>query len=243
MNRKGRRRFIKTEIDEVLRARFLASFAVCTGEGCWLWMGDVNKGGYGVVSVKGHGRRTRMFAHRVSWQIHHGKSIPDGLFCCHTCDTPGCVRPDHLFLGTPKENSHDSIRKGRWVNPPKMVNEENWNAKLTAAKVREIRLAPGQHKEVAAKFGISPSQASVIRHRKFWRDLPEEPGEGKWRSLSGAEKWGSPGEKNPKAKLTEVEVRAMRKARGTHAEVGERFGVSPAQAWGIRTGRYWRHIL
>lgn len=75
---------------------------------CWLWEGCTNKAGYGVLNV--HTKQT--MAHRFSWSIING-FIPKGMFVCHHCDNPPCVRPDHLFLGTQDDNIHDMIAKGR----------------------------------------------------------------------------------------------------------------------------------
>lgn len=76
--------------------------------GCWLWTGFEHHNGYGGLMIK----NVTVLAHRLSWQIHNGP-IPKGLCVCHKCDTPFCVNPDHLFLGTNKDNIHDAIRKGR----------------------------------------------------------------------------------------------------------------------------------
>jgi hypothetical protein len=84
-------------------------------DGCWLWTGGRFSTGYGSFSVGG---RVRV-ASRLAYAYTHGP-IPDGLFVCHHCDTPLCVRPDHLFLGTNADNMRDAYRKGR-VRPPNVV--------------------------------------------------------------------------------------------------------------------------
>lgn len=76
--------------------------------GCWLWIGASAGSGYGCLSVAG--RRT--YAHRLSWQAFKG-AIPADRWVLHTCDVSACVNPDHLFLGTPKDNAQDRDRKGR----------------------------------------------------------------------------------------------------------------------------------
>lgn len=78
-------------------------------DGCWAWKGYTQEGRYGHFMVTpGH----RQGAHRVAWQIAYG-AIPDGLHVCHRCDNPSCVRPDHLFLGTHRDNMRDMVARGR----------------------------------------------------------------------------------------------------------------------------------
>jgi hypothetical protein len=79
--------------------------------GCWEWSAATRLCGYGVLNVLG---RT-VDAHRISWELHYGP-IPRGMVVCHRCDNPPCVRPDHLFLGTKRDNTHDMLRKGRGKN-------------------------------------------------------------------------------------------------------------------------------
>lgn len=62
-------------------------------------------------TILGGDRRTEL-AHRVSWELHNG-SIPDNMFVLHKCDIGQCVNPDHLFLGTHKDNCQDGLKKGR----------------------------------------------------------------------------------------------------------------------------------
>lgn len=75
---------------------------------CWLWTGYISNNGYG----QSHFNGKFSSAHRTSWMIYNGK-IPKGLQVNHKCDVRNCVRPDHLFLGTQKDNMQDASRKGR----------------------------------------------------------------------------------------------------------------------------------
>lgn len=83
-----------------------------TGD-CWEWTGFKNRQGYGQFQVS---TKNGQPAHRVSFELANGK-IPDGMHVCHKCDNPPCVRPDHLFLGTPSDNMKDMVKKGRNISP------------------------------------------------------------------------------------------------------------------------------
>lgn len=85
------------------------SYVLKLPNGCWEWQGGKVRYGYGGFHDENHRLR---FAHRYSWEMHNGP-IPKGLFVCHTCDNPPCINPAHLFIGTPKDNTQDMIRKGR----------------------------------------------------------------------------------------------------------------------------------
>ena len=76
---------------------------------CWAWRGTATPGGYGFFSRK----RTTVYAHRLSYELHNGLRIPKGYYIMHTCDNRLCVNPNHLRLGSPRDNTRDAIDKGR----------------------------------------------------------------------------------------------------------------------------------
>lgn len=133
--------------------------------GCWIWLGATNNKGYGVLSIKKDGSWKVVLATRFSYELHHGPIQP-GLCALHKCDTPICINPDHLFLGTKRDNTLDAVRKGRIK-----FGETNGVARLTSDQVIAIRdeLAIGASQaELAAKFQIHQSEISRIASRKRW---------------------------------------------------------------------------
>lgn len=141
-------------------------------DGCWPWTGGRSSGGYGVVRKTGRLADGSTTAHRMAWQLTYGP-IPDGVEVCHRCDTPPCVRPDHLFLGTSRENAADMVAKGRQSHhsPPDQRGERNHGARLTDAQVAEMRaLFDGgvvtNQRRLAAMFGTSYGNVHCIVRRK-----------------------------------------------------------------------------
>jgi hypothetical protein len=145
-----------------------------SSDGCWLWTGSKYGNGYGRLQVNG----SQVSAHRFQYELHYGP-IPDGLFVCHTCDTPACVNPGHLFVGTAKENFDDMVSKGRLsvsLCKGRRSGALNANAKLTAEKVSMIRAAWGtqckSYRDIVKAFGLkSPGHARKIVLRQMWRDV------------------------------------------------------------------------
>lgn len=137
--------------------RFEQKVSRVTESGCWIWTAAVNKHGYGKATVGGKD----ITAHRWSWELHRG-SIPSGMCVCHSCDVTACVNPDHLWLGTNKDNNDDKMRKGRqgtFVPPPKR--------KFTDDQIREIRALRDTMGVVAIGklYGVDNTNISRISNR------------------------------------------------------------------------------
>lgn len=146
-------------------AQTLWDRSVPGGDGCWIWQGNKNPKGYGYMSDNGRLRT----AHRVSYEKFCGP-FPPHLQVLHRCDTPSCVNPDHLFLGSNIDNVQDRVAKGRSVG---LAGERNPKAKLTAEDVVAIRRDPRATKTIAAAYGVSISMVGHIKRREFWRHVPE----------------------------------------------------------------------
>lgn len=135
-----------------------------TGE-CWNWLYSKNEYGYGHFYYNGK----TFTASRLAWKLTNGE-IPLGLEVCHICDNPACVRPQHLYLGTHKENMRESFRKKR-SRIPGLKGEAHYKTKLTLEQVEEIRseCTKGvQQKFFALKYDLSPSAiCSIVRERNW----------------------------------------------------------------------------
>lgn len=137
-----------------------------TGD-CWIWKAGKDSGGYGTISARGINANK---AHRVSWWLTFGE-IPKGLNVLHKCDNPPCVNPDHLFLGTQKDNMQDCSKKGR-INPKDQRGEKHAMNVLTNQKVFELRRLRKEtnlsFQRIAKMNGISTMTAYRAITGKSW---------------------------------------------------------------------------
>jgi hypothetical protein len=180
-------------------------------DGCWLWTALIEKSGYGRFWYKGR----MCTASRVVWNIVNGE-IPDGLYVLHHCDVRNCVRPDHLFLGTKKDNSVDMLNKGR-CKPP--IGDRN------GSRLHPERLARGDRNGMR----LHPERVSRgEKHSKIMLLV------------------GSKGSRHGSAKLNEEDIpkiRAFIKMKELLKDIGDLFGVSKSTISDIKNHKKWRHVV
>jgi hypothetical protein len=149
---------------------------------CWLWTAGRNHDGYGKFRASGVSR----YAHRAVFELTHGE-IPAGLLVLHRCDIPACVRPAHLYAGTPQDNATDMCTRGRkesgdrhWKRrmPGRSGRERNPNAKLSEQEVECIRHehATGSVSQttLAARYHVTQCNISAIVRGKTWSSSKQE---------------------------------------------------------------------
>lgn len=154
--------------------------------GCVLWTGSVSASSLGYGSLRHEGKTWR--AHRAAWIAQNG-DLPPGYCVCHKCDTPLCINPDHLFLGTKAANNADCRNKKRnyWFRSPELAQKQLASArskikayacgeragpsKMTEEQIRAIRSALGSQGTIARQFGLTQSTVHSILKRKTWKHV------------------------------------------------------------------------
>jgi hypothetical protein len=125
---------------------------------CWLWTGTINGNGYGYFTLTVGGRR-KVLAHRAAYEDKRGP-IPEGKSVRHRCDTPACVNPAHLSVGSHKDNMNDMARRQR-----------SGRSKLTRDQVRYIRFSSAGPGNLGQVFGISREAVYNVRKRKSYKNV------------------------------------------------------------------------
>jgi hypothetical protein len=166
-NRKKQYSFWATANEEEKISRYKEMFdrKVIKRDGCWGWRNPAGSSGYGYLGPNGY----VVNAHRLSWIIHNGP-IPENLWVLHKCNNPICSNPDHLYLGTPKDNTRDMILAGR----SNRNMQSSKNAKLTLEQAKEIKILLAttdlSQYEIAKKFNVGRGTVQDIKRNKMWRN-------------------------------------------------------------------------
>lgn len=152
-----------------LITRFTEKYKVCSITGCWLWTASFGTAGYGQIL---NDRKKLEGAHRVAYELYCGE-IGDN-FVLHKCDNKACVNPDHLFLGSQKDNVFDMDQKGRRKsNTP--VGTKHVHHKLTENDVCEIRskYMPRIYtlQDLADEYGVTKRNIYLIITKQAWRHV------------------------------------------------------------------------
>jgi len=126
-----------------------------------MWTAAKNACGYGSM---GDGTGRTVLAHRLAHELLIGP-VPAGACVLHSCDTPACVNPAHLRLGTPNDNAQDRERRRRGRHP---VGAAHGRAKLNEDDVREIRRSALSHTNEAARYGVSRTLVRKVRNGDLW---------------------------------------------------------------------------
>lgn len=163
----------------MLDDRFWTKVDKETPNGCWEWTASRNNNGYGLF--RPGGLAPKRLAHRLSW-VHHNGPLGDGQYVLHKCDNPKCVNPDHLFVGSKKDNMQDCKAKGRNryirpnVPPPRHVGSDHPRAKMTEDDVAQFRHRLSENqislRGLARETGLNVKTLSNMRDRITWRNVP-----------------------------------------------------------------------
>jgi len=132
---------------------------------CWLWTAKATVRGYGQFKVG----PCAVLVHRLSYEIANGP-FSMVLIVLHECDTPLCVNPKHLRLGTVADNNADMVAKGR-SRSGAAPGEANWNAKLSADVVVAMRRSGLPSHVVAKQFGVNASTVRKVRRGERWKHI------------------------------------------------------------------------
>jgi hypothetical protein len=169
--------------------RFLSRMPPRQAGVCWIWPGGRDKDGYGFISVRAP-KSTTHKTHRLSYEIFTGL-VPEGLCVCHYCDNPPCCNPDHLWLGTKRDNNQDRSLKGRTVTR-NSSGENNPRAILTKEDVLFLR-GVGKPKKregweaLSKLFGVSESSIRKVLNGTTWAIEAEEAEQASQEALGLAE--------------------------------------------------------
>lgn len=217
--RRGRKRTARMTHQEAAE-RFWARVRRGGVDDCWEWQGPRDRKGYGCC-YPGRFAGSRL-THRFAWSTTHGP-IPQGLFVCHKCDNPPCCNPNHLFLGTVRDNAIDMVRKGRGVS---YRGIKSGMGKLTPEQVQAILSDERGQTILARELGVTSATIGDVRLGK--------------RAGIGASRIRH---RHANAKLSVADVKRIRAdLTRSSSELARELGVCFQTVWRIRKGRGWEGV-
>lgn len=185
-------------------------------DSCWLWTGGADECGYGVIGITSNKKRYGFRVHRVIWNEVNGP-IPDQMRVLHKCDNPPCCNPDHLFLGTQKDNMDDMWRKNR-ANP--QYGDNNGSRKHPESRPR------GDTHYSRLRPDLVPRGA---RNGSVTKPEKRPRGTGHWKCFLDEK--------------TVLEIRAIRKRGGiTLQAIADKYGLTKTHVFSITSRKIWRHL-
>jgi len=232
-------------------------------ESCWIWTGYKSvvynriknkKWCYGRFRINGKFYR----AHRISYVLAYGE-IQGNMFICHKCDNPSCVRPDHLFMGTPKDNFNDMLSKNRQgfvFRKGENLGESHHNSKLKSGEVwltkKLLFYNVGPMTQIAQMFRTTKHTIFRIKKGHQWTHVDFIPSifdrktTGQFIQIKPfPEKTFE--EKATKAKLKAEEVILIRNicdnTKLSNGKIAKMFRLkTDVTIWQIRHRKTWQHI-
>lgn len=196
---------------------------------CWNWQSTLNNNGYAMLSIGG---RKGLYARvsRLTYYFEYGP-FDESLKACHHCDNPQCVNPNHIFLGTMKNNTDDMYKKGRESKPPTFYGEGSSCAKLTEKEVLEIYNSNLTCVELSKIYNVSAPHIHRILKGKSWSHLNLKPKELK---IFVPE---------PVRKLSDNDVRYIRSSKERNIDLAKQFNCDASHIGKIKKLKTHKNII